>query len=150
MKIRMMLLLLLLLIPLTSLADNSPKNGFGIGVGITRSGSETLNFHYQPHDTLEHYNFRLSAGMVYNSFDAKYVYKYLAVSEVFEDNKLFAGLGVLVVDHTSYLLSSKYEFISTFGYKFSDGDTFYFQHISNAGLQGENHGENLFVLSKEF
>jgi hypothetical protein len=58
---------------------------------------------------------------------------------------LFVGVGVVVVDQTSQRISSHLNFKSSAGFELGPL-VVQVQHISNAGLKGENDGESFVTL----
>jgi hypothetical protein len=60
-----------------------------------------------------------------------------------------SGFGV-ASKKDSQALSSYYQFTQALGWKISPNWIFEFRHISNAGFEGRNIGENLITLSYRF
>lgn len=60
-----------------------------------------------------------------------------------------SGFG-LVSDKDSEALSSYYQFTQALGWKINPNWIFEIRHISNAGFEGRNIGENLITLSYRF
>lgn len=64
--------------------------------------------------------------------------------------RFYLGLGVVVVSDTSEVISSTGAFTQTLGWRITDRWLLEARHISNAGLEGRNIGENLFTLIYRF
>jgi hypothetical protein len=75
--------------------------------------------------------------------------EWVQVSRQLVDKDLYAGFGILAITHQTSTLTSKYQFITTFGYH-HDGWTLSVCHISNGGTGGNNVGENLVFVSWGF
>ena len=62
----------------------------------------------------------------------------------------YFGLGAGLVSDKSDVLSSTFQFTQAIGWRFSPNWQLEVRHISNAGIEGRNIGENLLTLSYRF
>jgi hypothetical protein len=65
--------------------------------------------------------------------------------------QFYFGMGLgLASDKDSVALSSYYQFTQALGWRINPNWIFEIRHISNAGFEGRNFGENLITLSYRF
>lgn len=143
------LLLLLFLSPTLCLAGTSDNwfAGLGISKGDTLYNGGAIILGYRP-TARTGYNYEYTVGGLVGVGNRNV--GWISYSRTMEDDRLFAGFGLAVLNRTTPNLSTPIEFITTFGYHEDDKWDFCFRHISNGGIKKPNVGEDLFFLTWRF
>jgi hypothetical protein len=132
---------------LVALLPWSAEAQTGISVGYTGQHDgergQVFMLDYAPVDT----HWDITAATIRNTLDRDT--SWVAASYGIVDQHLYASFGPALITHQTSTLSSQYQFMTTFG--FHAGHWFLaVRHLSNAGLRGDNIGENVVILGWDF
>jgi len=142
------LFVLLILFPVASYATN-----YQIGVGATERTGTIFMFSVEP-DTNSSIVPRLDFGSINNA--GKFHgftdenFKFIGISAFWRGNRFEFGFGAIELNHQTQFLTSKYQFMTTLGFRITPRTQIEFRHISNGNTAGANFGDNLITLSLNF